>query len=72
MQRALDRRGIAAMGNIKNRQLVTRTCIDPRHQRDVTLDAGHQFGVAGLLQPQLVQGANAVGVAVEDVVEFHE
>jgi hypothetical protein len=72
MQRSRNRGCIAAMGNIKDGQAVAGLCIDAGDQSDVTFDAGDQLGVARLVQPQLVQRADAIGVAVEDVVEFHE
>ena len=72
MQRPRHGGGIAAQRNIENGQAVARLRIDACHQPDVAFDAGDQLGVAGFIQPQLVQRADAVGVAVEDVVEFHE
>ena len=72
LQRPRHGDGIAAQRNIENGQAVARLRIDARHEGDVALDAGDQLGVAGFIQPQLVQRADTVGVAVEDVVEFHE
>ena len=41
------------------------------HEGDLALGAGDQPRVAGVVQPELAQGAQAVGIAVEDIVRSH-
>jgi hypothetical protein len=45
--------------------------LHPLQQADVALGSGDQFGFGRVAQAQLVQRAEAVGVAVENVNQGH-
>jgi len=55
--------------NVEHRNLISATGAYASEQLDITLDSGNEFRVARLGKAQLMQGADAVGVTVEDVIE---
>src|SRR5215510_13337819 len=59
-------------GNIQHRELVAGLRLHAIEQADVALDAGDENALPRFVEPQLVQRANAVRVAVEDVIEWHK
>jgi hypothetical protein len=57
--------------NVKNSDGVLRLSLDASQQLDVTLDAGDQHRGLWLHETQLLQGAQAIGIAVERVAAGH-
>ena len=57
--------------DVEHRKLVAGGGVHPLEQPHVALRARHQHARARLLQPQLLQRADAIGIAVEDIVELH-
>ena len=72
LQRTQDCARIGTERDVEHRQFVAAAGIRTLDQRDFALCAGDEHGRARLLQAQLVQRADAVRVAVEDVIELHE
>ena len=71
LEQRLQRRPIARHRDIEHGRAVARLCADAREQCDVALDAGDQHRLARLVEAELVQRAQPVGVAVEYVVMGH-
>lgn|SRR6185436_983251 len=69
IEHAHEVRAIRFQGNIEHRDLVPARRFHTREQFDVALDSGYEFRVARLGKAKLMQGAEAVGVTVEDVIE---
>src|SRR5215813_10868070 len=61
---------VAGKRDVEYRQLVARLGVHSRKELNVALDAGDEDTGARLLEPQLLQRAKAVGVAIEDVIEL--
>ena len=57
--------------DVEHGDLVAAPGIHPRQQFDVALGAGDQDRLAWLGQAQLVQRAQTVRIAIENVIEFH-
>jgi hypothetical protein len=55
--------------NVEHGNAVARLGLNPLQQADIALGSGDQHGIGGLDQAQLVQGTDAVGIAVEDVIQ---
>ncbi len=70
-EQPLDVVAVAAVGDVEHRHRIARARVDAGEQRVVALDSRHECRRAGARQPQLLQRADAVGVAVEDVVVGH-
>ena len=66
-----ERLRVACKRDVQHGELVPGFGVNPLEQRDVALDAGDEHARARLGQAQLVQRANAVRVAVEDVIKLH-
>ena len=62
---------IAVQRDIENSEFVAWFGGHAREQGYVALDAGYQRGCARIGEPELVQRAQSVGVAIEDVIESH-
>ncbi len=62
---------IGGRGNVQHGHRVARLRRHALQQRDVALDSGHQHRGTRLFETKLMQRADAVGVAVEDVVVRH-
>ena len=58
-------------GNIKHRKFVPARRLHPFDQSDFAFCPGDEHTLPRLFEPQLLQGADAVRVAVEDVIELH-
>ncbi len=63
----LERGAIAVERDVEHRDAVARHGVDALEERDVALRAGDERGIERRSEPKLVQRAEAVGVAVEDV-----
>ena len=59
---------VAVQGDVEHGDAVAGLGRHAIEQLDVALDAGHQHGRQRRRQAQLVQGADPVGIAIEDVV----
>jgi hypothetical protein len=55
--------------NVEHRNFISGPGLYASEQLDIALDSSDEFRVARLGKPQLMQGADAVGVTVEDVIE---
>ena len=53
--------------NVEHGDLIAGPGLDPFQQADVAFGAGDQFGIDRIGQPQLMQRADTIGVAVEYV-----
>ena len=71
LQRAHHGACIGLKGHIEYREFVAACRLDTLHQRDVALHPGDEHACARLFEPELLQRTDAVGVAVEDVIELH-
>ena len=69
VQRVTQRLPISIKRNIEYGEHIARLGRHPRQQSDVALYASYQLGLPGFGKAQLMQCAQAVGVAVEDVIE---
>lgn len=69
IQHAHEVLAIRFQGNIEHRDFVSARSCDPGKQLDVALDSGYKFRIARLGKAKLMQGAKAIGVTVEDVIE---
>src|SRR5690242_2596629 len=67
-----DERGVIDVGGyVENGHGVSGPRIDASKEVDVALDAGDENCFLGLGEPQLMQRADAVGVAVEHIEVAH-
>src|SRR6266403_2983980 len=57
--------------DVEYRDFVTCYRVDALEQPDIAFDAGDERRISGLAEPELLQSAYAVGVAVECVVAGH-
>ena len=71
LQCAEQRCAIDIQRDVEHREIVAGLRRNLCKQRYVALGAGYQRGCARLGEPQLLQGAQSVGVAIEDVIESH-
>ena len=62
---------ILVQGQVEDGDLVPGLGLHPDQQADVPFDAGHQDRILCVRQVQLLEGAEAVGVAVEDIKAGH-
>ena len=62
-----ERGVIAVEGDVEHRDPVARRAVDALEERDLALRAGDEQAFRRRREPELVQGAEPVGVAVEDV-----
>jgi len=69
-EHALERRRVGLHRNIQHGELVTCVGIDAREQCDVALYTGDELRRARMLETKLMERADAVRVAVENVVRF--
>ena len=56
--------------NVQHRELVAGAGLDAFEQPDFAFDAGHEFGRARRRESKLVQRAEPVRIAVENIVGF--
>lgn len=66
-----ERLGVLAQRHVEHDKFVASLCVDLFHEPHVALHTSHEDGVARLGEPQLMQGAQTVRVAVEDIVICH-
>jgi hypothetical protein len=70
-QQAIQGPPVFFQGDVQRPDLIAGLGRHPRQEADIPLDPGHQDGVARVLQAQLLQGAEAIGIAVEDIKTGH-
>ena len=71
LQCAEQRCAIDIQRDVEHREIVAAARRNLCKQRYVALDAGYERACARIGEPELVQGAQSVGVAIEDVIESH-
>ena len=70
-EQLVQRVAVFRQGDVEHGDAVACLGLDPFQQADVTLGPGDQLGIGWIGQAQLVQRADAVGIAVENVNERH-
>ena len=65
---AIERRTVRVRRHVAHRDAVAGTRVDAVEKRDVPLRSGDEDGIARVRETELDDGADAVRVAVEDVV----
>jgi hypothetical protein len=70
-EHGLQRRAVGGERDVEHRRRIPGSRVDALEQTDVALGAGDEHRFQRLLEPELVQRAQAVGVAVENVVVGH-
>ena len=70
-QRAEQCAAVCVQRNVEHCQLITGCRRHLCKQCYITFHPGYQGGGARFGEPQLVKRADSVGVAIEDVIEFH-
>ncbi len=66
-EQSVQRVAVLRQRDIEHQHVIPAAGIDPLEQADVPLGPGDQGRLAGECQPHLVEGAYAIGVAVEYV-----
>src|SRR6476661_6000031 len=69
-ERTIERRRIRFHRDVEHRQLIARRGFDTFEQTDLALHARDEFARARVSETQLVERADAIRVAVENVVRF--
>ena len=67
----LQGRPVRFQRQVQDRDLIPLPGVHPGQEGDVPLDPRHQGGGEGFRQAQLLQGAQPVGIAIEDIVISH-
>ena len=70
LERALERLGVGLDGYVENRDFVAAIGFDALEQCVVAFHPRYELGGARRVEPQLMQRAQTVRVAVENVVRF--
>ena len=71
IQQALQWLSIGISTQIQHGYAITRLCADLIKQPNITFGAGDQRRIAWVMQPQLMQRAQAIGIAIEHVKVSH-
>lgn len=71
LQQGQQRLAIGIHAQIEHGHRIAGLSMNPLQQRDVALGAGNKHRFDGLCQPQLMQCAESVGIAVEYINMSH-
>ena len=69
IERRLHRHGVTRKRNIQHCDFVAGGGLHACDQINIALDAGDQFSGLRLFEPQLMQRADAIRVAVKNIIE---
>ena len=70
-EKPVQRFTVFRQGDVEHGDAIACLGLDPFQQADIALGSSDQYGIGRVGQTQLVQRAEAVGVAVENVNEGH-
>ena len=71
LQQLLEGIAVAVERNVENGDLAITSFPDALQQLNITLDSGDEFRFRRFRKPELVQGAQPIGIAVEAVDLVH-